>query len=55
MSSVRGEVLYLKMKAKRDELVAKYTAGGTIRFDEAIGLIPAGGNPLVSTAGADVG
>lgn len=53
--SVRGEVLYLKMKAKRDELVAKYTAGGTIRFDEAIGLIPVGGNPAITTAGATVG
>lgn len=53
--SVRGEVLYLKMKAKREELVAKYTAGGSIRFDEAIGLIPVGGNPAVSTAGATVG
>ena len=53
--SVRGEILYLKMKAKREELVAKYTAGGTIRFDEAVGLIPVGGNPAQTTAGAAVG
>ena len=53
--SVRGEILYLKMKEKRNELVAKYTTGGSIRFDEAIGLIPVGGNPAVSTAAATVG
>jgi hypothetical protein len=51
----KGEILLQKMRAKREALVKKYDAGGTIRYDEAIGLIPIGGNPAVSTASATVG
>lgn len=47
---LKGEALYQKMKASREQLVKKYDAAGTIRFDEAIGLIPVGGNPALSTA-----
>jgi hypothetical protein len=34
----KGEALYQKMKRSRDQLVSKYKAGGTIRYDVAIGL-----------------
>jgi hypothetical protein len=54
-SKLKGEALYQKLKAERERLVKKYEAGGTIRFDEAIGLIPVGGNPAVSTAPTAVG
>lgn len=54
-SKLKGEALYQKLRAERERLVKKYEAGGTIRFDEAIGLIPVGGNPAVSTAPAAVG
>jgi len=52
---IKGEAMYRKMKAEREKLVEKYEAGGTIRYDEAIGLIPMGGNPAVSTAPSAVG
>ena len=51
----KGQALLAKMRAHREMLVKKYTAGGTIRFDEAIGLIPLGGNPAVSQAAATLG
>ena len=51
----KAESLYEKLKLSREQLVNKYNAGGTIRYDEAIGLIPVGGNPAVSTAPAAVG
>lgn len=54
-SKLKGEALYQKLKAERERLVKKYEAGGTIRFDEAIGLIPVGGAPTLSTAPAAVG
>lgn len=54
-SKMKGEALYQKLRAERERLVKKYEAGGTIRFDEAIGLIPVGGNPAVSTAPAALG
>ena len=54
-SKLKGEALYQKLKAERERLVKKYEAGGTIRFDEAIGLIPVGGAPGSSTAPAAVG
>lgn len=52
---LKGQALYEKMKLSREQLVKKYTSGGTIRYDEAIGLIPVGGNPAVSQAAATVG
>jgi hypothetical protein len=54
-SKLKGEALYQKLRAERERLVKKYEAGGTIRFDEAIGLIPVGGAPGSSTAPAAVG
>jgi hypothetical protein len=51
---LKGEALYQKLKASRESLVKKYEAAGTIRYDEAIGLIPVGGNPAVSTAPANL-
>jgi hypothetical protein len=51
----KGEFLLQKMRAKREVLVKKYESAGTIRYDEAIGLIPVGGNPAVSQAPAAVG
>ena len=51
----KGQALLAKMRAHREMLVKKYTAGGTIRFDEAIGLIPLGGNPAVSQAATTLG
>lgn len=54
-SKVKGNNLYKKMKASREQLVKKYEAAGTIRYDEAIGLIPIGGNPSVSQAPSTVG
>jgi len=52
---VKGELLYQKLRMERERLVKKYESGGTIRYDEAIGLIPIGGNPAVSQAPAAVG
>lgn len=54
-NKIKGEALYQKLRAERERLVKKYEAGGTIRFDEAIGLIPIGGVPGVSQAPAAVG
>lgn len=54
-TKLKGELLYQKLRAERERLVKKYEAGGTIRYDEAIGLIPVGGNPAVSQAPAAVG
>jgi hypothetical protein len=54
-SKIKGEALYQRLRAERERLVKKYKAGGTIRFDEAIGLIPVGGNPAVSTAPTTLG
>jgi hypothetical protein len=54
-SKLKGEALYQKLRAERERLVKKYEAGGTIRFDEAIGLIPVGGAPGSSTAPTAVG
>jgi hypothetical protein len=54
-TKLKGELLYQKLRTERERLVAKYTSGGTIRYDEAIGLIPVGGNPGVSQAPAAVG
>jgi len=51
----KAEALYEKLKYQREQLVKKYNAGGTIRYDEAIGLIPVGGNPALSTAPATLG
>jgi len=51
-TKLKGELLYQKLRSERERLVKKYDAGGTIRYDEALGLIPVGGNPAVSTAGA---
>lgn len=51
----KAEALYEKLKLQREQLVKKYNDGGTIRYDEAIGLIPVGGNPAVSQAPAAVG
>ena len=51
----KGQVLYERLKLQREQLVKKYSAGGTIRYDEAIGLIPMGGNPALSTAPAAPG
>lgn len=53
-SKLKGEMLYAKMKSSRESLVKKYEAAGTIRYDEAIGLIPVGGNPALSTAPANL-
>ncbi len=39
-TKIKGELLYQKLRAERERLVKKYEAGGTIRYDEAIGLIP---------------
>ena len=55
IQKLKGDSLYKKLRAERERLVKKYDAAGTIRFDEAIGLIPVGGNPAVSTAPAAVG
>ena len=44
-TKMKGEALYQKLRAERERLVKKYEAGGTIRYDEAIGLVPVGGNP----------
>lgn len=52
---LKGEMLYQKMRAERERLVKKYEAAGTIRYDEAIGLIPVGGNPAQSTAATTLG
>jgi hypothetical protein len=41
-TKLKGELLYQKLRTERERLVAKYTSGGTIRYDEAIGLIPVG-------------
>ncbi len=49
-NSMKGKALYQKLKTSREQLVKKYEAGGTIRYDEAIGLVPVGGNPAVSQA-----
>ena len=54
-TKLKGELLYQKLRTERGRLVAKYTSGGTIRYDEAIGLIPVGGNPAVSQAPTAVG
>ncbi len=54
-TKIKGELLYQKLRAERERLVKKYEAGGTIRYDEAIGLIPVGGTPAVSQAPAAVG
>lgn len=35
---LKGEALYQKLKTSREQLVKKYKAGGTIRYDVAIGL-----------------
>ena len=51
-TKIKGEALLQRLRAERERLVKKYKAGGTIRFDEAIGLIPVGGNPALSTAAA---
>lgn len=51
----KGEALYQKLRAERERLVKKYDAAGTIRYDEAIGLIPVGGNPALSTAPSSLG
>lgn len=51
----KGEQLYQKLKLSREQLVKKYTAGGTIRYDEAIGLIPIGGVPTLSQAATTLG
>jgi hypothetical protein len=53
-TKIKGEALYQRLRAERERLVKKYKAGGTIRFDEAIGLIPVGGNPALSTAPANL-
>lgn len=54
-NSIKGQALYQKLKSSREQLVKKYEAAGTIRYDEAIGLIPVGGNPAVSTAATTLG
>jgi hypothetical protein len=54
-TKLKGELLYQKLRGERERLVKKYGEGGTIRYDEAIGLIPMGGNPAVSQAPAAVG
>ena len=54
-TKLKGEMLYQKLRAERERLVKKYDSAGTIRYDEAIGLIPVGGVPGVSTAPAAVG
>lgn len=53
--TLKAKLMYDKMRAERERLVKLYEAGGTIRYDEAIGLIPVGGNPAVSQAAATVG
>ena len=55
MSKLKAEALYTKMRRDRERLVKKYNAGGTIRYDEAVGLIPVGGNPAISTAATTLG
>lgn len=54
-TKLKGELLYQKLRAERERLVKKYDAGGTIRYDEALGLIPIGGNPAVSQAATTLG
>ncbi len=54
-TKIKGEALYQRLRGERERLVKKYEAGGTIRYDEAIGLIPVGGSPGVSQAPAAVG
>jgi hypothetical protein len=54
-NSMKGQALYQKLKTSREQLVKKYESAGTIRYDEAIGLIPVGGNPALSTAPATLG
>ena len=51
-TKLKGEALYQKLRVERERLVKKYDSGGTIRYDEALGLIPIGGNPAITTAGA---
>lgn len=53
-SKLKGEMLYAKLKSERERLVKKYEAAGTIRYDEAIGLIPVGGAPASTTAPANL-
>jgi len=54
-NKLKGEALYQKLKSERERLVKKYESTGTIRYDEAVGLIPVGGNPGLTTAPAAVG
>jgi hypothetical protein len=54
-TKLKGEALYQKLKSERERLVKQYEAAGTIRYDEAIGLIPVGGNPALSTAATTLG
>ena len=37
-TKLKGEALYQKLKASRESLVKRYTAGGSISYDVAIGL-----------------
>jgi hypothetical protein len=50
-SKVKGEMLYQRLKAERERLVKKYEAGGTIRYDVALGLatLDVSGAPVART------
>jgi len=42
-NKIKGAALYQKLRAQRERLVKKYEAGGTIRYDEAVGMRDVGG------------
>jgi len=49
----KGAALYQKLRAQRKRLVIKYEAGGTIRYDEAVGMRDIGGERHVTLRSAE--